>query len=169
MAIFGRFWLFLALFWQFFNAKIARSQNKGNSYYKNLENNIPLDFVIGIFPILSSWDATSKKLPKNRPKMAKISQKCTFWVKKIFFRPKIETYESYFCKHPPEVRFGRFLRLWDHLSKSLSVFRFFHLFKKSAFFGANRQVPGLRKTFQPKTSVFLKILLLEHMWTKFGP
>ena len=83
---FGHFWPF---FRQFFNAKIARSQNKGNSYYKNLENNIPLDFVIGIFPILS-WDATSKKLPKNRPKMAKISQKCTFWVKKYFFVQKLD-------------------------------------------------------------------------------
>ena len=130
MAIFGQFWLFLALFWQFFNAKIARSQNKGNPYCKNVEN--PLDFVIGIFSISTSWKAISKKLPKNRPKMAKISQQCTFWVKEIFFRPKIETYESYFCKHPPGVRFERFLRLWDHFSKSLGVFRFF-AFLKSAF------------------------------------
>ena len=52
MAILGRFWLFWPFFRQFFNAKITRSQNKGNSYYKNLENNILLDFVIRIFPIL---------------------------------------------------------------------------------------------------------------------
>ena len=48
LADFGYFWPF---FRQFFNSKIARSQNKENSYYENLENNIPLDFVIGIFPI----------------------------------------------------------------------------------------------------------------------
>ena len=47
LADFGYFWPF---FRQFFNAKIARPQNKEKSYYKNLENNIPLDFVIGIFP-----------------------------------------------------------------------------------------------------------------------
>ena len=86
LADFGYFWPF---FWQFFNAKIARSQNKGNSYYKNLENNIPLDFVIGIFPILTSWNAISKKLPKksaengqNQPKMHILGQKNIFSAKK---------------------------------------------------------------------------------------
>ena len=128
MTLLGQFSLFLPFFGQFFKAKIARSQNKGNSYYKNLENNIPLDFVIEIFPILTSWDATSKKncqkIGQKLPKSAKMH----ILGQKIFFRPKIETYELYFCTYPPEVRFGRFLRLWDHLSKSLSVFRFFSPF-----------------------------------------
>ena len=79
--------------------------------------------------------------------MAKISQKCTFWVKKIFFRPKIKPYESYFCKHPPEVRFGRFLGLWDHFSKSLSVFRFFHLFKNRHFLAQIGMYQGYGKHF----------------------
>ena len=105
---------------------------------------------------------TAKKSTKNgqnQPKMHILGQK-------IFFRPKIETYESYFCKHPPEVRFGRFLHLWDHFSKSLGVF---HLFKKSAFSAQIGMYQGYEKHFSQKPPFFLKILLLEHMWTKFGP
>ena len=154
MAIFGRFWLFLALFWQFFNAKIARSQNKGTSYYKNLENNIPLDFVIGIFLILTSWDASSKKTAKKSAKNGQNQPKMPILGQKIFFRPKIETYESYFCKHPPEVRFGRYLRLWDHLSKSLSVFRFFTFLKNRHFLAQIGRYQGYEKHFSQKPPFF---------------
>ena len=138
MAIFGRFWLFLALFWQFFNAKIAQSQNKGNSYYKNLENNIPLDFVIGIFPILTSWDAISKKLPKNRPKMAKISQKCTFWVKKYFFVQKLNHTNRTFVNPLLKFFLGDFQASGIIFQKALAFSVFFtflknrHFWRKSA-------------------------------------
>ena len=76
---------FLPFFRQFFNAKIAQSQNKENCFYKNLENNIPLDFVIGIFPILTSWDATIKKnCQKIGQKWPKSAKNTHFGSKNIF-------------------------------------------------------------------------------------
>ena len=78
-ADFGYYWYF---FGQFFNAKITRSQNKGNFYHKNVENNIRLDFVIGISPILSSCIGLpakncqrSAKNGQNQPKMHILGQK----------------------------------------------------------------------------------------------
>ena len=90
MATLGRFWLFSAFFRQFFYARIGRSQNKGNSYYKNLENNIPLDFVIGILPILSTWDATSKKTAKIIDQKWPKSAKNAHFGSKIFFGQKLK-------------------------------------------------------------------------------
>ena len=103
-----------------------------------------------------------QKIGRKWPKSAKNAH---FGSKKIFFRPKIETYESYFCKHPPEVRFGRFLDLWDRFSKSLSVFRFFTFLKNQHFLAQIGMYQGYGKHFSQKPPFFLKY----YYWSTCGP
>ena len=100
----------------------------------------------------------SAKNGQNQPKMHILGQK-------IFFHPKIEPYESYFCKHPPEVPFERFLGLWDHFSKSHSVFRFFHLFENRHFLAQIGMYQGYGKHFSQKPPFFLKY----YYWSTCGP
>ena len=61
---------------------------------------------------------------------------------KIFSRPQTKTNESYFCEHPPEVHFGKFLGCWGPLGKSLSVFRFFSFVKMGSFLPQTRLYRG---------------------------
>ena len=109
------FWLFLALFFgNFFNAKIARSQNK----------EIPIT------------------------KTQKIRFRCRIFVNTLL-----------------KFVLGNFQTSGIAFQKALafSVFSPFiknrHFWRKSA----------AMESVSAKNSVFLKILLLEHMWTKFGP